>query len=100
MVGKKSCFDYEMVRLRKTCQNWDTFFALLDSTGDYDIVEHSRKINSVCVKDPKLQLGGMKVLGRLMDARGMAEEGDERVYNDSSITLGQSFFSCRRKFGM
>ena len=60
----------------KLCQNWDTFFALLDSTGDYDIVEHSEKDQFWgASKDPEGNFYGMNVLGRiLMDARGMARK--------------------------
>ncbi|MES0260272.1 NADAR family protein [Citrobacter portucalensis] len=60
----------------KLCQNWDTFFTLLDSTGDYDIVEHSEKDQFWgASKDPEGNFYGMNVLGRiLMDARGMARK--------------------------
>ncbi|WP_213132736.1 NADAR family protein [Citrobacter sp. FP75] len=60
----------------KLCQNWDTFFALLDSTGDYDIVEHSEKDQFWgASKDSEGNFYGMNVLGRiLMDARGMARK--------------------------
>lgn len=55
----------------KLCQNWDTFFALLDSTGDYDIVEHSEKDQFWgASKDSEGNFYGMNVLGRiLMDVR-------------------------------
>lgn len=60
----------------KLCQNWETFFALLDSTGEHDIVEHSEKDQFWgASKDSEGNFYGMNVLGRiLMDARGMARK--------------------------
>lgn len=60
----------------KLCQNWETFFALLDSTGNHDIVEHSEKDQFWgASKDPEGNFYGMNVLGRiLMDAREVARK--------------------------
>lgn len=57
----------------KLCQNWEKFFALLDSTGDHDIVEHSEKDQFWgASKDSEGNFYGMNVLGRiLMDARNV-----------------------------
>lgn len=58
----------------KLCQNWESFFALLDSTGEHDIVEHSEKDQFWgASKDSEGNFYGMNVLGRiLMDARDVA----------------------------
>ncbi len=60
----------------KLCQNWETFFALLDSTGEHDIVEHSEKDQFWgASKDSEGNFYGMNVLGRiLMDVRDVARK--------------------------
>ena len=60
----------------KLCQNWESFFELLNSTGEHDIVEHSEKDQFWgASKDSEGNFYGMNVLGRiLMDARDIARK--------------------------
>ena len=83
----------------KLCQNWDTFFALLDSTGDHFIVEHSEKDQFWgASKDPEGNYYGMNVLGRiLMEVRGVArKKGADGFATIPSLSLDKFFLLGER----
>lgn len=58
----------------KLCQNWENFFHLLDSTGNFSIVEHSEKdLFWGARRESDGGFYGMNVLGRiLMETRDIA----------------------------
>jgi len=66
----------------KLCQNWDSFYLLLDSTGDKFIVEHSEKDIFWGARKEKDSFYGVNALGRiLMLTRNVARTNGNTAFS-------------------